>query len=183
MIPGKLYEVYFDPKYYYESKFTFAIAVGNKFIDYPAGSHFLCVDYHLGDDNWVTANVLMQDGIKGELLYMTDTHLDRAIKPLEKQKQMTVEELKRKFREARNFVAAVTVTPILFGGLVSYVSALLLYTFLKDDQQTLKCHHCHKAFDYEYISGYHDTNSKTLFVYCPHCYTKNVYHNLNNEYT
>jgi hypothetical protein len=89
---------------------------------------------------------------------------------------MTVEELKRKLRDYRNIAAAITVTPILFGGMISYISALLLYTFLKDDQETLKCNHCKKAFDFERINGYQDQTSKALFVYCPHCFTKNVFH-------
>lgn len=93
---------------------------------------------------------------------------------------MTVEELKRKFREYRNVAAAITVAPVLFGGMITYVSALLLYTFLKDDQETLKCHACNKSFDFERTDSYYEPKAKTLYVYCPHCFTKNIYQDLNN---
>ena len=84
MKPGKLYEVKFNPKEYLTSDYlSFSIMVDNRYINYPSGSHFLCLNYEV-DNDWITANVLMEDGNKGELLYMKDTHLDRAIKPLKK---------------------------------------------------------------------------------------------------
>ena len=81
MEPGKLYIVDFNSK----ANLQFSVYVdGRVYIDYPSGTHFLCLSYSIDDVKWQVANVLLADGIKGELLFMTDTRLDKAIKPLKK---------------------------------------------------------------------------------------------------
>ena len=92
---------------------------------------------------------------------------------------MEVDKLKIKLRNIRNTALAITISPILMGGLVCYTAAIMLYTFFGDDRESYKCKYCAKSFLFNHHEVTYDSKSKLIAVYCPHCFEKNIYRNLN----